>query len=140
MKDKVVALKPDYGTRLKNDGHDNPHVEHVFYGLPIWGFDALGQVGQYTLTVDAMYAGERHCLSLDFGPRPLAALLGALPTQVRQSIESQLYDDPDRPKQFRFPHPICCEFVTATLGELQQGPHESFVPLNVREIKITSAP
>ena len=134
-----MTLRPDYGTRLKNDGHDSPHVEHVFYGLPISGFDALGRLGQYSLTVDAMYAGERHCLSLDFGPRPLEALLAALPTQVRQSIEGQLHDDPDSPKQFRFPHPIYCEFVTATLGELQQGLHESFVPLNVREMKITSA-
>ena len=74
MRNKVMALRPDYGTRFKNDGHDSPHVEHVFYGLPIWGFDALGRPGQYTLTVDAMYAGERHCLSPDFGSRPLAAL------------------------------------------------------------------
>ena len=133
-----MALRPDYGTRLKNDGYDSPHVEHVFYGLPIWGFDALGRPGQYTLTVDAMYDGERHCLSLDFGPKPLVALLAALPAQVRRSIEGQLYDDPDRPKQFKFSHPIHCEFVTATLGELQQGPHESFVPLNVREFKISS--
>ena len=135
-----MALKPDYGTRLGNDSHDSPHVEHVFYGLPIWGFDALGRPGQYTLTVDAVYAGERHCLSLDFGPRPLAALLAALPTQVRQSIEGQLHDDPERPKQFRYPNTIYCEFVTTTLGELQQGSRESFIPLDVREMKITNAP
>lgn len=134
-----MTLRPDNRTRLKDDGHDSPHVEHVFYDLQIWGFDALGRPGQYMLSVHARYVGERHCLSLDFRPRRLAALLPALPTQVRQSIESQLHDDPDKPKRFRFPHPIYFEFVAATLGKLQQGPHERFVPLNARKIKLTSA-
>ena len=109
-------LRPDYGTRLKKDGHDSPHVEHFFYGLPISGFDALGRPGQYSLTVDTMYAGERHCLSLDFGPAPLAAILAALPAHIRQSIEIQMSRDPNTPRQFKFPHPVHCESVAATLG------------------------
>ncbi len=98
-----MTLRPDYGTRLKNDGYDSPHMEHFFYALPIWGFDALGRPGQYSLTVDTMYAGERHCLSLDFGPTPLAAILAALPAPIQQSIETELHRDPNTPKQFRFP-------------------------------------
>ena len=133
-----MALRPDYGTRLKTDGHDSPHMDHILYGLPIWGFDALGRPGRYTLTVDTVYAGERHCLSLDFGPGHLAAILSALPTDIRQSIETQLNQDPNTPKRFKFPHPIQCESVTATLGELQHGPQESFVPLNVREMNFAT--
>ena len=131
-----MALRPDYGTRLKKDGHDSPHVEHFFYGLPISGFDALGRPGQYSLTVDTMYAGERHCLSLDFGPAPLAAILAALPAHIRQSIEIQMSRDPNTPRQFKFPHPVHCESVAATLGELQHGHQESFVPLNIWELKV----
>ena len=63
-----MTLKPNYGTRLKKEGYDNPRTEHFFYGLSISGFDALGQPGRYALTVDATHAGEPHCLSLDFGP------------------------------------------------------------------------
>ena len=131
-----MALNPDYGTRLRKEGYDSPHAEHVFYGLPIWGFDALGLPGQYTLTVDTMYAGERHCLSLDFGLEPLETILAALPTQIEQSIRTQLKRDPNTPKQFNFSNPILCEHVTATLGEEQHGSKESFFPLNIREMKV----
>ncbi len=131
-----MVLKPVYGLRLKKNGYDSPHVEHVFYGLPILEFDAIGRPGQYTITVDAMYSGELHCLSLDFGPRPLASILSALPSSIRQSIQTQLKLDPHTPKQFNFPHPIYCESVTATLGEIQHAHQESFVPMNVRAIEI----
>ena len=131
-----MALKPDYGLRLKKEGYNSPHVEHVFYGLPISGFNSLGHPGQYTVTVNPTYAGELHCLSLDFGPGPLAVILAALPANIRQSIQTQLGQDPHTPKQFNFPHPIYCESVTATLGEMQHVRQESFVPMNVREMKI----
>ncbi len=131
-----MTLRPDYGTRLKKDGYDSPHMEHYFYGFPIWGFDALGRPGQYSLMVDAMYAGERHALSLDFGPAPLALILAALPEHVRRSIESQMDQEPNTPKQFTFPQAVHCESVSATLGEPQRGALECFVPLNVRDMKI----
>ena len=133
-------MRPDYGTRLKNDGYDSPHVEHYFYGLPIWGFDALGRPGQYSVTAETMYAGERHCLSLDFGPMTLGTILAALPAHVRRSIETELDRDPDSPKQFNFPHPVHCESVAATLGELHRGHQESFIPLNIRELKLLAEP
>ena len=132
-----MELKPDYGTRLKKEGYENPHTEHIFYGLPISSFDALGQPGRYTLTVDTMYAGEPHCLSLDFGPRPLATILAALPAHIRTAIEAQLKRNPTAARQFNFPIPVHCESVSATLGELQHGSQESFIPLNIRELKIT---
>ena len=131
-----MALIPDYGLRLKKEGYNSPHVEHVFYGLPISGFTSLSYPGQYTLTVNTTYAGELHCLSLDFGPGPLAAILAALPASIRQSIQTQLGKDPHTPKQFNFPHPIYCKSVTATLGEMQYAPQESFVPMNVRKMEI----
>ena len=134
-----MALKPDYGTRLKKEGFDNPHTEHVFYGLPISGFDALGQPGRYTITVDTMYEGEPHCLSLDFGPEPLATILTALPTHISKAIEVQLKRNPTTAGQFHFPTPVHCESVSATLGKLQHAAQESFVPLNVKELKVVTA-
>lgn len=131
-----MALNPDYGMRLKKDGYDSPHVEHHFYSLPIFGFDALGRPGQYSLTVDTMYAGERHCLSLDFGPIILASILEALPKHVREDILLRLNEAPDKPMHFNFSHPITCEYFSATLGEFQENEKESFVPLNVRNLKI----
>ena len=131
-------MRPDYGTRLKADGYDSPHVEHFFYGLPIRGFDALGTAGQYTLTTDATYAGMLHCLSLDFGPRILAAILAALPPAVARSIDAELQRDPNSPKQFNFPHEIHCASITATLGGTQQGRLESFTPMIVRDISLGS--
>ena len=132
-------MRPDYGMRLKADGYDSPHIKHSFYGLPIHGFDALGRPGQYTLTANKMYGDEVHCISFDFGPEHLAAILRALPAHVSRDIRSQLDLDPNAPKQFNFSHPIHCESITATLGEQQHGPHESFVPLLVREVKIAVA-
>ena len=133
-----MTMRADYGTRLRNGGYDSPHVEHFFYDLPIWGFDALGQPGQYSITIDTMYAGERHCLSLHFGPAPLAAIFTALLAHVRRSIETELNRDPHSPKQFKLPLPVRCESVTATLGEPQRGHQESFIPLNVRAIKVAA--
>ena len=40
-----MTLRPDNRTRLKDDGHDSPHVEYVCYNLQIRGFNALGQIG-----------------------------------------------------------------------------------------------
>ena len=133
-----MTMRPDYGTRLKKDGHDGPHAEHFLYDVPISGFDSLGRPGQYTATLDVLHAGERHCLSLDFGPTQLAAILAELPAEVRKSIESELDQDPNLPKQFTFPHPVCCKVVTATLGDPQRGHQETFIPLNVREVKVAT--
>ena len=131
-------MRPDYGTRLKADGHGSPDAEHVFYGLPIRGFDALGTAGQYTLTTDATYAGTPHRLSLDFGPRVLAAILAALPPSIARSIDAELQRDPNSPRQFNFPHEIHCASITATLGGTQHGSLESFTPMIVRDISLGS--
>ena len=133
-----MTMRPDYGSRLKSDGQDCPGVEHCFYGLPIWGLDALGRPGQCSITVDTMYAGELHCLSLDFGPMPLATILGVLPSHVLRSIEAELNRDPNSPKQFRFPRPVHCESIAATLGEPQRGHQESFIPLIIRKLTLLS--
>ena len=131
-----MALKPDYGLRLKKEGYNSPHVEHVFYGLPISDLTHLATPANIPSRSTARMRESFHCLSLDFGPGPLAVILAALPANIRQSIQTQLEQDPHTPKQFNFPHPIYCESVTATLGEMQHAHQESFVPMNVREMKI----
>ena len=127
---------PDYGLRLIADGYDSPDVEHYFYQLPIRGFDALGRPGQYTMTVVTTYEGEPHCLSLDFGPAPLATILTELSSDIRQSIDTELERDPHTAKQFNCPQPVLCDSLSATLGKLQHGHNERFVPLNVRTLTV----
>ena len=131
-----MTLNPDYGLRLKTDGYRSAHTEHFFHGISIPGFDALGLPGEYTVTVDTMYAGEPHCLSLDFGPRTLTKLLDELPTNIRDSIKTQLKRNPHTPAQFVFPRPVRCETVKATLGARQQGAHDRFIPLIVQGIEV----
>ena len=133
-----MALIPDYGLRLKTDGHDNPHVNHLFYAVPIYGFDTLGYPGRYTVTVNTIYDGETHCLSLDFGWAVLTKILDKLPPKIRDEIKSQLNHAPHIQNQFVFPYPIYCDSVAATLGEVQQAAQESFIPFLVRDVKISS--
>ncbi|MCY4584174.1 MAG: hypothetical protein OXE50_15460 [Chloroflexi bacterium] len=124
--------------RLIRDGYDSPHTRYDFFMIPIYGFDAVGRPGQYTLMMETLYADEIHCISFDFGPEHLAAILRALPAHVSCDIRSRLDREPTAPKQLNFSHPILCESITATLGEQQHGPHESFVPMLVREMNIAA--
>ena len=124
--------------RLKADGYDNKHVEYFFYAVPIDGFATVGSPGRYTVTLDTMYAGEIHCLSLDFGSPVLEKILVRLPSNIRDNIRAQLKRDPHSAVQFIFPYAIYCDSVVATLREIQQAAQESFIPLVVREVKISS--
>ena len=116
-----MTLRPDYGLRLLRDGQD-PRTVHHFYGLPIDGFEVLGK-DRYTLAIDNMYDGERHCVSFDFGTDTFETILSALPKHVQISIRRDLASDPDAPRSFRI-DPVMCKHVSATLGQLQESRDE----------------
>lgn len=131
--DDLMALRPDYGLRMRREGLDAGTVQH-FYDVPIDGFEVLGD-GRYTLAVDRMVSGERHCISFDFGQDILAAVLSALPRRTANAIRRELARGSDGPKSFKV-NSVRCDWLSARLGELQRGRAESFVPLVVTGIAI----
>ena len=131
-----MAFKPDYGLRLRKDGV-GPQVKHYFYKVPLHGFDVAG-IGQFTVCLDVPYAGEIHALSLDFTTEHLVAILSLVPSSVRQDIMSSLHRDPNTPRSVQFPVPVNCDHICATLGQIQHGPYESYIPLIVSEIEVGS--
>ena len=131
-----MAFKPDYGLQLQRDGI-GPQVKHFFYNVPLHGFDVTG-FGQFTVCLDVPYAGETHALSLDFKQEHLAAILSLLPPSIRRDILLGLERDPHTPRSVPFPDPVHCDYICATLGQIQHGPHESYVPLDIGEVQVGS--
>lgn len=91
--------------------------------------------GHYTFTVDKMHAGERYSVSFDFGADILAAILSALPPPVAHAIRGNLSEPNSSVVSVKL-DPVTCEHVGATLGDLQKGPNEMFVPLVINEITV----
>ena len=125
------APKPDYGLRLKRDGRDSS-VDMHFHAFAVYSLTVLSR-GRYSTCVDIPYAGQRHAMSLDFGPEHLEAILSRGSPRLRMFVKSQLDQDPATPRTIDFPEPVYCS-VRARLGEEQQGKYENFMPLNVQSI------
>ena len=128
-----MPIRPDYGLRIMREGHD-PRVPLHFYNIPIDGFDVLAE-GRYTLTIDKMYAGERHCMSFDFGVDVLDAILSALPHRTQEAIRRELVNEPYAPKSFRI-DPVSCNHLRALLGQVQSGRDDRFVPLVITAVSL----
>lgn len=130
----AMAFKPDYGLRLQKDGI-GPQVKQFFYSVPLHGFDVTG-LGQFTVCLDVPYAGETHALSLDFKKEHLGAILSLLPPSVRQDILLGLEQDPNTPRSVQFRTPVRCDCICATLGQVQHGPYEHYIPLNITDVEV----
>ena len=129
-----MALKPDLGLRLLRDGV-GPQVKLFYYDVPIHEFDVLGG-GRFTAYLETPYEGEIHSLSLDFRVEHLILILSSIGLRARQRILSDLEQDPDSERPIRLPGPVHCDSICATLGQVQQGPFENYVPLDVVEIAV----
>ena len=125
-----MALKPDYGLRLKRDGNSSANVH--FHAFAVYSLTVLSQ-GQYSTCADIPYAGQLHAISLDFGQDHLETMLSMCSQKLLTFIKSQLDQAPDTPRTIDFPEPVYCS-VSAHLGEEQQGPYENFIPLVVQSI------
>ena len=126
-----MALKPDYGLRLKRDGYSSSVKMH-FHAFAVYSLTVLSQ-GRYSTCVDIPNAGQFHAMSLDFGPEHLEAILSRGSPRLRMFVMPQLAQDPATPRTIDFPEPVYCS-VSARLGEEQQGPYENFIPLIVQSI------
>ena len=127
----MLALKPDYGLRLKRDGY-SPSVEIYLPAFAVYNLMVLSQ-GQYSTCADILYVEQLHAISLDFGPDHLEAILLRGSPRLRMFVKLQLDPDPATPRTIDFPEPVYCS-VSAHLGEEQQGPYENFIPLAVQSI------
>ena len=130
IKDEM-ALKPDYGLRLKRDGQDSSVNIH-FHAFAVCNLTVLSQ-GRYSTCSDIPYAEQLHAVSLDFGQDHLATILSMGSQKLRTFIKSQLDQDPDTPRNIDFPEAVYCH-VRARLGEEQHGQYENFIPLTVQSI------
>ena len=101
-----MALKPDYGLRLKREGL-NSSVNMDFPAFAVYSLTVLSQ-GQYSTCVDTPYAGQLHAISLDFGPDHLEAILLRGSPRLRMLVKSQLDQDPATPRTIDFPEPVYC--------------------------------
>ena len=108
-----MALKPDYGLRLKREGL-NSSVNMHFPAFAVYSLTVLSQ-GQYSTCADIPYAEQLHAISLDFGPDHLEAILLRGSPRLRMFVKSQLDQDPATPRTIDFPEPVYCS-VRARLG------------------------
>ena len=130
IKDEM-ALKPDYGLRLKRDGQ-NSSVNVHFHTFAVCNLTVLSRA-RYSTCSDIPYAEQLHAVSLDFGRDHLETILSMGSQKLRTFIKSQLDQDPDTPRNIDFPETVYCH-VRARLGEEQDGQYENFIPLTVQSI------
>jgi hypothetical protein len=110
----------------------SPTADLFFYDFQMFSLTVLGS-GDYSTVSDTQYAGQWHCLSLDFNQAHLERILAKADHQLATHLRAELSRDPASPRSIEFKGHI--EFgVRARLGQLQTGPHEQFVPLIAQEI------
>lgn len=125
---------PDYGFYLLNQGV-RPETRLMFFDLPI---DHLTRPALRTvsITLSTEEAGQDYALSFDFtGPR-IDDLLATFPEPAREELWHGL-EDPTTVGEHRYLLSTATVFsLEATLGPVQRGLYERFVPLIVQRVTI----
>jgi hypothetical protein len=126
-----MGFKPDYGLRRSRDGI-SPTSDLFFYNFQMFSLTVLG-CGEYSTVSDTQYAGQWHCLSLDFNQAHLERILAKADQQLATHLRTELSRDPLSARSIEFKGHV--EFgERARLGQLQTGRYEQFVPLIAQEI------
>jgi stage V sporulation protein K len=122
---------PDLGKYLASKGW--PQKSAFVYTS--WNLDDLAIVrrGHYCTTVVQPMDGNLYCGTFDFGGEILEQILAYASASTRAMITSSLAEDPESVRHLRLPNPINVG-IAATLGSLQQGLHETFIPLVIIEV------
>ena len=126
-----MSVKPDYGLRQLADGTSSS-VDHFFYDIPLHHLSIIAE-GQYSTIINLPFNGELHALSLDFDDLSIALILAPAPDAIYQQVRSELSLDPATPRTIELPAGVTFS-VRARLGQIQQVPGETFVPLIVQEV------
>lgn len=126
-----MGFKPDYGLRLLREGV-TPATDLFFYEFHLFSISVL-QHGDYSTTVQTLYDGQMHALSLDFNQVQLEAILARANPSVAAFVWAELSQDGVSARSIDLD--ACVTFaVRARLGQLQIAAKEQFVPLITQEI------
>ncbi len=129
---------PDYGLYLLRAGV-RPETRLVFFDLPI-NHLTRPERRMVSITLSTEEGGRDYAISFDFiGPR-IDDLLAAFPESVGERAWSWLENPTTVGDHLELSPPATVFCIEATLGTLQQGTHERFVPLIVRKVTARSSP
>jgi len=128
---KTPALRkfaPDLGTAFARLGLAK-HAKIVMIGMQLNLFARVSD-DLMTASANSVFADKEHCVSVDFHPRFLDAMLAGLPPQLAAQFRSALG---------RAPFQAAAELAIETDAELVLGDeiknaNENFIPLVVRKI------
>jgi hypothetical protein len=129
--DSAKRLAPDYGLFLLNEGYSRD-VGLNFYDFPFHYVGVL-ELGRFTTTRNLMRGGIEYAVSLDFDTEILAEILALCPEPVADCVMGELENDPSGPSTIKLPEPLAIG-LEATLGQLQFGDGEKFVPLVIKRV------
>lgn len=126
-------LLPDYGLFLLSRGVQ-PGTRLVFFDLPIDHLTrpALRMVS-VTLSIEEE-PGQNYAISFDFiGPR-IDELLAVFPESAHEALCPWLEDRTTVGEHLQLSPTATVAHLEATLGRLQRGAYEQFVPLIVQRV------
>lgn len=119
---------PDFGFKLHKIGF-SPESAMVMLGTRL---NLFGRVNDNLLTASAntYFAGESHCVSFDFPPSMLPAIVAGLPEPLAKQFCNALGRAP-----FMAAAGLVIELdLVAHLGPATQGQSEAFMPLIIEEV------
>lgn len=125
---------PDYGFYLLRKGV-RPETRLVFFDRPVdhWTRPALRTV---SITFSTKEAGQEYAISFDFTGPHIDDLLAAFPEPQQKTLWHWL-EDPKTVGEHQYLSPPVTVFsLEATLGTVQRGLYEEFVPLIVQRATV----
>ena len=123
---------PDYGLFLLSQGVQ-PDTRLVFFDVPI---DHITRPALRTISVTLSIEepGQHYAMSFDFiGPR-IDELLAVFPEPAREALWQWLEDRTTVGEHLQLSPTATVAHLEATLGAIQRGAYEQFVPLIVQRV------
>ena len=124
---------PDYGLFLLSQGVQ-PDTRLVFFDVPI---DHITRPALRTISVTLSIEeepGRHYAMSFDFiGPR-IDELLAVFPEPAREALWQWLEDRTTVGEHLQLSPTATVAHLEATLGAIQRGAYEQFVPLIVQRV------
>ena len=126
-----MRIYPDYGLLLLGQGCTR-EARHFFYDFPV---DRIVVVGpdQFTTMKNKVINGVEYAISLDFDFRILTDILSLCPPSVVNCVKAELSRDSGSPRIIQISNPVALD-VETTLGQLQRGLHNEFVPFVIARV------
>lgn len=126
-----MRLYPDYGLFLLRQGYTR-ELRQFFYDFPLDHITVIGP-GQFTTMKNRVCGGVEYATSLDFDSRILADILNLSPPSVMDLVMEELSRDPISARTIQIPQALTLG-VEGTLGQLQSGLHDEFVPVVIARV------